>query len=468
ITEGILAAVWNEQAPLRGPIWDCLGEPVAVVYRGRWSGGSGPDFQGAMLSLGGDSAPLVTGSVEMHLMCADWWAHGHHNDPRYNSVALHVVLWPNAARPVTRQDGVQVPTVVLGDYVTVPSTELLSRVSPLVANLGTMSEEPCWQRTQEWPIERLQTIVEEAGDERLLRKAAAFEADLDVYRSPDDLFYKGMMDALGYSANREPMRALAEVLPLDALLTLPLTKNLQERVTLLEAVLLGAAGLLPSQHPTAGALDWLSEEYAEEVERLWQAHASMVDMSGAERIPAWNSERVRPANSPYRRLAAAARLLAQLLWERGGMLGPFIDIKHLQTKELVKRWTALLTVSGEGYWASHSGFGQALGAGKDSIALVGSSRSADMVVNILLPLLVGVAERERDRKLGETALRVYAEYPRLAENNITKAMLDEALGPRGKSLKAGARGQQGLIHLYRLFCEARRCHECPLSGSRGS
>src|SRR5688500_12608814 len=98
ISEAVLAAVWNEQAPLRGPMWDCEGNPVAVVYRGRWTAGSGPDFEGAMLSMGDGNPKLVGGAVEIHLRCGDWWAHGHHEDPRYNSVALHVVLWPAGAR----------------------------------------------------------------------------------------------------------------------------------------------------------------------------------------------------------------------------------------------------------------------------------------------------------------------------------------------------------------------------------
>ena len=71
INEAILAAVWNEQSPLRGPMWDCAGEPVAVVYRGRWTAGSGPDFEGAMLALGEGGGRLVTGSVEVHLRCGD-------------------------------------------------------------------------------------------------------------------------------------------------------------------------------------------------------------------------------------------------------------------------------------------------------------------------------------------------------------------------------------------------------------
>ncbi len=464
INEAVLAAVWNEQSPLRGPMWDCEGRPVAVVYRGRWTAGNGPDFDGALLTLGEGNTTLTTGSVEVHLRCADWWTHGHHTDPAYNSVALHVVLWPAGARPVTRADGKSVPTLVLADYITLTSSELLQRVTPLVSNLGTLSEEPCWQRTQDWPLEKLLAAIDEAGDNRLLAKAAAMEADLEVYGSLDEVFYRGLMYSLGYSANREPMRALAAALPLEQLLTLPLTRERNERASLLESILLGASGFLPSQRLDLGPLDYLSAQYAQEVETIWHSQARSLGIPSEPVTGGWTANRVRPANSPPRRLAAAARLLSQLMWEPGGMLGPFLDVDNtLPPANIAKRWTTSLSVPGEGYWASHSDFGRAI---NPPAALVGNSRASDITVNILLPLLVAHADRIGDARLRETAFAVYARYPKLAENSITEAMAEESLGPRKAKAIKGAKQQQGLIHLYRLYCASRRCYECPLSGLR--
>lgn len=461
ISEAVLAAVWNEQQPLRGPMWDCEGAPVAVVYRGRWTAGSGPDFEGAILSLG--DIRLVTGSVEMHLRCGDWYAHAHDKDPRYNSVALHVVLWPHAARPVIRQDGASVPTLVLADYITLTTGELLERVAPLISNLGALSEEPCWQRTQDWPLEKLVAEIEAAADERMLAKAAVMEADTEVYRSTDEVFYRGLMDALGYAANREQMKALASELPLNQLLSLPLGREGTGRATLLEGLFLGAGGLLPSQRPEMLHLDWLSAEYAEEVEELWCSCASALGLHDKPIVEGWAVDRVRPANSPARRLAAAARLLARLLWERGGMLGPFTTVERGPAREVAKKWTEMLLVPGDGYWGLHSDFGQRLSGDKE-VALVGASRAADIVVNVLLPLLTAESERTGDPALREVGLEVWACYPKLAENKITRAMADEALGPRQKEGIKGARHQQGLIYLYKTYCATRRCYECPLSG----
>jgi hypothetical protein len=469
INEAILAAIWNEQAPLRGPMWDCTGQPVAVVYRGRWTAGSGPDFSGAMLSLGEGGSRLVNGDVEMHLRCADWYAHGHDADPRYNSVSLHVVLWPVGAKPVTRADGVSIPTLVLADYISMSTAELLDKVAPMLPNLGTLSEEPCWERTKHWPLDKLYEQIDAAGDARLHAKAARMEADLDVYGSADEVFYRGIMDALGYSANREPMRDIADALPLTQLLLLPLTRDEGERATLLEAVLLGAAGLLPSQRHDLGTGDWLSSEYAEEVEAIWESNAPILGIEGGKPVATgWAIDRVRPANAPPRRLAAAARTLAKYLWTYEGMLGPFIEqAESLPPAQLAKEWARCFTVPASGYWAAHSDFGRALtGVTGEEIALVGDSRASDMVVNILLPILIAHAETKAKGPLYAKVEEVYALYPKLAENKITRAMADEVFGPRKRHAIKGARRQQGLIHLYRLYCEARRCYECPVSGLR--
>lgn len=435
ITEAHLAAIWNEQSPLRGPMWDCLGQPVVVVYRGQWTAGSGPDFTGAMLTVGESGTRLARGDVELHLRCADWYAHGHDADPRYNKVALHVVLWPLGVKPVKRADGVSIPTLVLADYITLPTADLLQKITPLLPNLGTLSDEPCWQRTQDWPVERLLSQIEAAGDARLEEKAARMEAGLNVEGSPDQVFYAGLLDALGYSSNREPMRQLAAALSLTDLMSLPLTSDPTERATLLEAVLLGAAGLLPSQRSDLAGGDWATSEYVDEVERLWLASAHALSISSQIGLMSgWQWDRVRPANSPLRRLAAAARLLARYAWPVSGLglLAPFLDRADTYApQELAKEWTSMLFVQGDGYWANHSDFGRPLaGVDKDEVALVGQSRAADMVVNILLSVLLAYADSHGRPALRSEACAVYEVYPKLSENKITRTMQDEVFGPR--------------------------------------
>ena len=83
---------------------------------------------------------------------------------------------------------------------------------------------------------------------------------------------------------------------------------------------------------------------------------------------------------------------------------------------------------------------------------------------MVLPFLDAWGSQIDDPTLGATARAVYAAAPRLAENQITRAMLGEAFGPRSRQVRLGAREQQGLIGLYRRYCSTRGVYECPLSG----
>ena len=152
---------------------------VRVLYPGRANGGVGPDFIGAALM--GEKG-MVRGDVEVHLSSRDWRAHGHHRDPQYDNVVLHVVMVDDAPS--------HIPSLVLGP----PAGE-----DPL----------PCPRNA---PLPILVRLGEErfrAKGQRLLGMAEA--------RGPGQALYEGVMEALGYSRNQGPMVALARLLPLAVL-----------------------------------------------------------------------------------------------------------------------------------------------------------------------------------------------------------------------------------------------------------
>src|SRR5258706_3172195 len=86
------AGEWREATLLASD-----GQQYRVVYEGRRGGGAGPDFRDAVLACP-DGARLH-GDVELYLRAANWRAHGHQRDPRYDDVVLHVVLAGSAPRP---------------------------------------------------------------------------------------------------------------------------------------------------------------------------------------------------------------------------------------------------------------------------------------------------------------------------------------------------------------------------------
>lgn len=74
---------------------------VRLLFPGRWNREAGPDFRGARWRVG---RRLWEGDVEIHREAEEWYHHSHHQDPAYNRVRLHVVLW-SGSRPTRRADG---------------------------------------------------------------------------------------------------------------------------------------------------------------------------------------------------------------------------------------------------------------------------------------------------------------------------------------------------------------------------
>ncbi|HUS17780.1 MAG TPA: DUF2851 family protein, partial [Chloroflexia bacterium] len=484
LAERTLAAIWNAQRPLAGPFWTTAHEPVAVLYRGQWTGGAGPDFHGAIVAFGAERPRR--GDVELHLRAADWYAHGHHQDPAYNDVLLHVVytLGGGASGPVPLHDarrartaaGREVPTLVLAPHITADPAGLATLQWP--ERLGDLSEEPCWQRTQHRPLADLQALLAEAGDRRFADKSAQFEAALavaldgvphhDRESAAEEVLYAGLCDALGYSANRAPFRALAARMPLALLRVLGGDRPAADRTALLEAALLGAAGLLPTQRQLARTLDWESAAQAEELEGQWAALRPLLShVLAGDAPPAWKFAGVRPPNAPARRVAALAHLLSWML--PGGLLAGFLADRPaaLAPADQGARWLRRLQLAAPGgFWSEHSDFGVSLGTAHGA-DLIGADRAAEMLVNIVLPFLDAWAVTTDDAPLTATARAVYAALPGQAGNAITRAMTGEVFGPRAKAARLAACEQQGLLGLHSRYCAVRDVYGCPLSGVVG-
>ena len=86
--------------------------PWPLLRPGRAGRGPGPDVREAcFLTAGG--MPRA-GDVEMHLRASDFARHGHHRDPAYDGVLLHLVWEDDQREPVRLASGRHPPTVAAG------------------------------------------------------------------------------------------------------------------------------------------------------------------------------------------------------------------------------------------------------------------------------------------------------------------------------------------------------------------
>jgi len=444
--ESLVVKIWQHLLLNETELTTENGRPLKIVYPGRINDDRGADFRDAVIATTGG---LIKGDIEVHIKSSDWRAHRHHQDPVYNRVILHVVMWHNTKTDTNLQNGKSIHILALHKYIKSPISQWLDRIEP-PATLNM----PCLKASQRLTMGIIAEFLDSAGEERFLAKAVKFQADLAQVEASQAL-YQGIMGALGYSKNKLPFLELARRLPLQILESTTTGKiSDEECLARQQALLLGTAGLLPSQRQSRHRGNELDEEWIDKLERLWTSYPHIKTMS----LNAWHLFRVRPNNSPIRRLAAMSYLI--LRYRGKGIFEELVNlVKEVTTSQGYRRLEKGLAVTTNGYWASHFDFGS--GSRIRNQSLIGSRRADDIAVNVLLPFTLAWSKVTSQPELERKALDLYRHYPKLAVNSVERHMRHQ-LG-LNNNLVNSAQRQQGLIHIYNTLCIQGRCNCCPLS-----
>jgi hypothetical protein len=374
---------WESRATTGTRLRSVDGTDILVLSRGERNDGPGPDYRDAVLIIGGE---LRVGAVEMHRHERDWFAHGHDRDDAYGAVILHVV------RTACKPPALAVPTVLEGSIDAVAHERVRSAVNELSRDLLV---ECSWTRL----LRRVTEIVRS-------------ETGLPIEQRLARAFVRRLFDALGYSANRRPMRRIAE-----ALLQI---EPLPSTFDAIAGMLAGLGGCDPRIVRGLGAL-FMSDDRLERII--------------ATRAPAlpgirWNRS-TRPANVPERRLWAAARLLVEMKRER--KLGRLLEriaaggTWHQIERDLVVRFA--------------------------SQTFIGEHRAAEIIVNALLPVALAAGILRGSTPLIEGACRLYRAAPAQESNRILRSIEERFLA--GRVLKGGF-WQQGAIELHQRYLSPDR------------
>jgi hypothetical protein len=412
--------------------------PVRIVYPGRPNDGRGADLTDAVIAT---AWGVLKGDIEIHVKSSDWRAHGHHLDAEYNKVILHVVLQNDAGTSTILPDGNAIPTLALDSYAEIqPARRVSTAFTPVFAP-------PCKANPQ------AAALLDAAGEARFSSKAAGFEHEIHRAGAAEAL-YRGIMIAFGYSKNKEPMAQLAGLLPLAELEEVMAEEGPDSAcLALLQSQLLGTAGLLPSQslrpqHSRVYLKPGLPDPFEIELEQLWKNHNPGMPFS------AWHFFKVRPGNSPVRRIAAMSYLLVR--FRKQGIFSGLQDA--LENDIHGRALEQALLVTAEDYWERCLDFGIPV-SGK-SPALIGEDRSAEIIINVVLPFFAAYGHAIGPLPLADKALEIFRLFPSPPENSLEKHMRQQLGIP--PEIAATAQKRQGLIHLYKTFCTQGKCGVCPL------
>ena len=389
---------------------------VKVLDPGEQNTHAGPDFFNARIRLG---TLVWAGNVEVHRFASDWYRHGHHLDPAYNNVILHVVDAYDT--DVCNSLGRRIHTLI-PEY----HENVLKRYDVLKRNESWL---PCSAYISLVPTRKLFSCLSILHEERLRQKCLRIEQFLcnSAKNNSDEVLYLALASGYGLPVNTFPFEQLVRGIPFLKLI------ELRDTLPDLEAVLFGQSGLLlPAKdmgpYPSA----------------LWQRYAELKEDLTERPIPLhhWRFLRLRPPSFPTLRISQFASCVHHCFPVANSILnaGSITEIEQLFRSRASE------------YWNTHYLFG------KSSPPLPkypGEQFIASLMINVIIPYLTALEKNNKLRKARIQATEILLQQ-KAESNHILKNWA--RLGIRANN----ARESQALLQLYNVYCKQKRCLDCQI------
>ncbi len=394
---------------------DSDGRTLEVIDPGRLNTDSGPDFFNSKIKADGTE---WAGNIEIHVKASDWMRHGHHNDPAYDSIILHVV--GVADQRIRRRDGSLIPQVVL----TMPE-EFFRTFSTLQTEIDAIRCMPAIKSLSQLTItDWLETL----SIERVQMKGERIK---EIYKNCgndwEQTCFIVLSRALGFGLNGDPFEMLARSIPLKIL------HHHSDNPLQLQAILFGQAAMLDSSL-------YIFDEYYQLLCREYYFLARKYNLRPM-RPGLWKYSRTRPQNFPHRRIAFLSKAC------EGGFA---LFSRILESKGNEEAARELFNWELEGYWHSHFSFDTENKTGGNTLS---KTSITSLLINVTAPLLYAYGAMRDDPDLAEKGLDLLSMLPPEA-NSITREW--ENCGLRSKD----ALRSQALIQLRKEYCDKRKCLYC--------
>lgn len=432
LTERHLQILWLEQKLLRDLITN-QGEAIEVVSPGTWNLGAGPDFLNAHLRI---SRRDYRGDIEIHLHEGGWYEHGHHCDPRYNRVILHLSYECSPKLlPISKENGQQAYSCYLGKSLMVPPEKLISLIdldfypSKIFSNRGRCAE----HLFQLLPEEKIKKFFQSAAYWRLEKKLNYLQL---ASSTPSLQFACGIAMAMGYKHNAKAF--------LELFLYLMNYRDLPYQELL--AIALGCSGFLEEKRKES----WESSAYYQHLRLLWGGRKNQVTHQACLRL-----DHIRPFHHPVRRLAYLAHFLQdphlEDLWNNSLYVWEAaIAMPKLPFKQLKEKLLDIFPIYADNYWDYHYTFEDQ--NRKKSVPCLGKELKLQILLNTTLPLLYAKMKELGNFQFWEKFQHFYASLE-VSQTSKSHYLHQRFFGDlRSEQFFKEAQMVQGAYQLHQDFC----------------
>jgi hypothetical protein len=474
IPEKVIRCVWNDQLIKKDELKTTEGKSLEVIFPGYWNFGSGPDFKSAAIRVNGQ---LHEGDVELHVYGCDWKAHGHSDNNEYDNVILHVYMWKGRGRKQISKDKAEEPKNLSRPHIFELELKTYLKQGILQLNeqldfdsyplLNQFNKGLCHNPLTRLSQEKFAELLKNAGDARIHTKMDRFH-DRIITQGYEQTFYEGVAEAMGYPSNKQSFRALAETVTLEKIRQLiPGKSSYQDKVQLIQALLFGVSGLIDLRDPpkTKSSKD---DAYFSDLQNTWNRHHKKFTDRVMDRKE-WKFGKMRPANFPYRRVAALSHLIARH-WDSGLFADTLECLQSTLPNALKKGYTGatrnrvlrFFCLEADDYWAWHyTPEGKRLNKKQQ---LIGPDRSREITINIVLPVGLIYARASKSESLEKALGLLFQTKSRVTDNQWVRFMSHYILGDKERLLKEldSDRKTQGLMQVYQDYCTQNQnnCLRC--------
>ena len=418
--EDFLQLVWKYQYFEKAKLQTTTGDELKIVQVGFHNQDEGPDFHDSVVVLGGVT---LHGHVEVHRLSSEWKQHAHGGNPAYNSVVLHVV-WEDDLE-VLRNDGTPMPTLELKGLIYLDIWRNYERM------LDYKSDLPCAHGVRDVPEIVRFSVLEKSLVERLQEKSTLI---LEILKSTTDDWqetaYRWLFACFGFKKNNEAMSELAGLVPYKIL------QKHRDQLPVLEAILLGQAGLLPSGS---------EEPYVQCLIRDYEFYRKKYSWDSPMKRQHWTFMGVRPSNFPTLRIAQLAAILSK---------APNLLQSVIQDFQDFSGFKRLLKVKSSDYWQYHYSFGKP--SERQTSSGISSTALELLVINYVIPLWFAYGRYFEEPDWQERCFDLLQEIS--AENNHIIRKFQSNGWPAGNGFDT-----QGMIGLFKSYCQPKKCLQCKIA-----
>lgn len=392
------------------------GRKIEILEFGELNSNAGPDFLDAKIRLDGNT---WAGAIEFHINASDWFKHKHQFDPAYGNVIAHFVLNHDANVSIKN---FELPAVELKKLI---NSEHLQKYQRIVESRATIL---CHSQIETIAPTTINDALEARIKQRLWKKAIRIIQDIEECNGDRKL---GLLIAVarifGGKVNSLPFENLIKSIQLSWF------GKLNYDDFKIEALILGTAGILPSES---------NDPYVQKLINEFHYLKRLLNIT-ENPVISWKYSRMRPTNFPDIRLAQFGAFMNQFLNT------PF----DLEGNWSVKKFYELFSIELSAFWASHY---RLENQSKRKLKIKLSKSMLDLIlINALVPYIYAIGIWEGEDEYTERAMHLLRKI-KPEKNSILNDW--SQLGVKASS----AFESQGLIELKNEGCNRKKCLFCAI------